>query len=82
MLARGRPVVASAVGVQKEQVKHGVTGFLAATQEDWVTQLEVLLVDPALRRRMGEAAKKDVRARWSVAAWQDRVVAFVTRSLE
>jgi glycosyltransferase involved in cell wall biosynthesis len=71
MLSRGRPVVASAVGVQKEQVRHGVTGFLAATPEDWVTSLETLLVDPALRRRMGAAAKKDVRERWSVAAWQD-----------
>jgi glycosyltransferase involved in cell wall biosynthesis len=81
MLARGRPVVASAVGVQKEQVRHGVTGFLAATPEDWVTHLESLLLDPALRRRMGEAAKKDVRARWSVAAWQDRVVSFVAKAL-
>jgi hypothetical protein len=82
MMSRGRPVVASAVGVQAAQVRHGVTGFLAATPLDWVTSLTTLLEDPALRRRMGEAAKRDVRARWSVAAWQERVVTFVTKALE
>jgi glycosyltransferase involved in cell wall biosynthesis len=81
MLSRGRPVVASAVGVQREQVRHGVTGFLAATPEDWLTHLTTLLTDPALRRRMGEAAKRDVRAHWSVPAWEDRVVAHVTKAL-
>jgi hypothetical protein len=81
MLARGRPVVASSVGVQCEQVRHGVTGFLAKTPEDWVTHLRTLLEDPALRRRMGEAAKRDVRARWSVAAWEPKVVSFVAEAL-
>ena len=82
MLSRGRPVVASAVGVQREQVRHGVTGFLATTPEEWVTSLTTLLEDPALRLRMGEAAKRDVLERWSVKAWEERVVSFVTRSLE
>ena len=81
MLARGRPVVASAVGVQCEQVRHGVTGFLARTPEDWVDHLRTLLADEALRRRMGEEAKRDVRARWSVAAWEPKVVSFVTGAL-
>jgi len=81
MLSRGRPVVASAVGVQTEQVRHGVTGFLAKTPEDWLTSLTTLLADAGLRRRMGEEAKRDVRARWSVAAWEPRVVSFVTKAL-
>ena len=81
MLSRGRPVVASPVGVQRDQVRHGTTGFLASSDEDWLTSITALLRDPALRRRMGEAAKEDVRARWSVDAWTDRVVAFVAGAL-
>lgn len=74
MLARGRPVVASAVGVQVDQVRAGVTGIVARTGAEMVEGLLALLRDPAARRRMGEAAREDVRARWSVAAWSDRVV--------
>ncbi len=81
MLARGRPVVASPVGVQTQQVRHGETGFLAATREQWVEAVLALLAEPDLRRRMGEAAREDVRARWSVAAWAPRVVAHFEKAL-
>jgi hypothetical protein len=81
-LARGRPVVASPVGVQAEQVRHGVTGFLAGDPESYLAALSTLVADPALRRRMGEAAIQDARARWSVAAWEDRVADFVAGAIE
>ncbi len=81
MLARGRPVVASRVGVQAEQVRHGVTGFVAEGDEGFVEGLVALAFDEGLRRRMGAAAREDVRARWSVAAWADRVAAFVAGAL-
>ena len=69
MLARGRPVVASPVGVQAEQVRHGETGFLASTSEELVDALTTLFADDALRARLGAAAREDARARWSVEAW-------------
>jgi heptosyltransferase-2 len=67
MLARGRPVVASAVGVQVDQVRPGVTGFLAHDRAEFVEGVVTLLRDRELRRRMGAAAREDVRARWSTA---------------
>jgi len=81
MLARGRPVVASAVGVQSDQVRDGVTGFVAATREKFVESVLDLLRDDGLRRRMGAAGREDVRARWSVAVWTPRVVEHVTGAL-
>jgi hypothetical protein len=81
MLARGRPVVASPVGVQREQVRHGVTGFLPKDDVAFAEAVVTLLDDPALRARMGRAALEDVRDRWSVSAWSDRVVGFVERAL-
>jgi hypothetical protein len=77
MLGAGRPVVASPVGVQAEQVKHGETGFLGASSAQLLDGLIRLVDDPGLRARMGAAAREDARARWSRAAWAPRVVAAV-----
>jgi hypothetical protein len=81
MLSRGRPVVASPVGVQAEQVRDGVTGCLPRTDGAFAEALLSLLEDAPLRARMGEAAREDVRARWSVGAWEERVVSFVAGAL-
>jgi hypothetical protein len=80
-MARGRPVVASAIGVQARQVQHGVTGMLARDDAAFVDGVLALLTDHALRRRMGAAAREEVRARWSEAAWRDRVVATLAEAL-
>ena len=77
MLARGRLVIANAVGVQTEQVLPGVTGYLAKDDPEFVDAILALLRDPEQRRRMGRAAKQDARDRWSVAAWAPKVVKFV-----
>lgn len=77
MLSLGRPVVASAVGVQSEQVRHGETGFLATDRESFLDGILKLMDDPERRRRMGAAGAEDVRARWSVEAWAPRVVAAI-----
>jgi glycosyltransferase involved in cell wall biosynthesis len=81
MLSVARPVVASAVGVQREQVLHGETGFLASTPAEFVDGIVALLDDPERRRRMGEAALRDARRRWSVEAWTTRVLAEVQHLL-
>lgn len=77
VLARGRPVVASAVGVQVDQVVHGETGFIAADRESFLEGIVHLMDDPERRRAMGVAGREDVRAHWSVDAWAERVVAQV-----
>jgi glycosyltransferase involved in cell wall biosynthesis len=77
MLSLGRPVVASAVGVQSEQVVHGETGFLASDRAAFLDGILQLMDDPERRRAMGAAGREDVRANWSVQAWTPRVVAHV-----
>jgi glycosyltransferase involved in cell wall biosynthesis len=65
-MAAGLPVVANPVGVQSEFVRHGETGFLAETADQWVHSIRRLANDPVLRRRMGEAARRCVAAEFSV----------------
>jgi glycosyltransferase involved in cell wall biosynthesis len=81
MLSLGRPVVASAVGVQVDQVVHGETGFLATDRESFLDGILRLMDDPDLRRTLGANGREDVRKHWSVQAWAPRVVQAVQELL-
>ena len=59
-MACGLPVVASPVGVNQQIVEHGVNGFLVQTHQEWLTALDTLRNDPALRARMGAAGRRKV----------------------
>ena len=76
-MAHGRPVVASAVGGLLDLVADGETGLHVPPGD--VPKLRDallrLLADPALRARMGEAARERVRARFSWDAVTDSTVA-------
>ena len=62
------PAVISPVGMNADVIEDGVTGFLAESPEEWREKLERLITDPALRRSMGEAARKVVEAKYSHTA--------------
>ena len=66
-MAAGLPVVANPVGVQAEMVRHGETGFLADTQDEWIDAIRQLAADPGLRQRMGRAGRRVVEREYSVA---------------
>jgi glycosyltransferase involved in cell wall biosynthesis len=75
--AAGLPVIANPVGMHRELVRDGETGFLASTAAEWVAAASRLAGDPGLRRRMGHAARAQVGAAYGVAvggrAWVDLV---------
>jgi len=62
-MAHARPVVATAVGGLVDAVDDGVTGLLVPPGDPQALRsaLERLLHDPALRTRLGEAARQRVR---------------------
>lgn len=50
------PSVCSPTDPFRRAVRHGETGFLASTEQEWVEALSRLIGDPPLRRRMGRNA--------------------------
>jgi len=63
--AAARPVVCSPVGANLDIVEHGRNGYFATDEDEWVSRLGELLADHEKRRRMGEAGRRTVEARYS-----------------
>lgn len=59
-MAVGRPAVVSPVGMNRAVIRHNENGLLAGDTDAWVTQLERLARDPALRRRLAAAGRRTV----------------------
>jgi glycosyltransferase involved in cell wall biosynthesis len=66
--AAALPVIANPVGVHAEMVRAGHTGFPASTAEEWIAAAHRLSAEPQLRRRLGEAGRREVEVRYSVAS--------------
>jgi len=80
-MAAAKPAVATAAGGIPEVMQDGITGFLTQPR-DHVTMAEklvVLLKDPALRTRMGEAALARARERFTVERMVQRTNAVYER---
>lgn len=74
-MAAAKPVVVTPVGGIPDAVQDGINGLLVAPGQ--VTQLAAalarLLGDPGLRRRLGQAARATIAARFDAAAVSGRI---------
>lgn len=66
-MASGKPVVASPVGVNKNLVREGENGFLAADHASWARALVALRDDPDRRASMGAAGRRFVAASYDLS---------------
>jgi len=78
LLAAGVPVVADAVGQNRETIRHGETGWLVSPGDvpAFAEAVVRLLQDAQLRQQLGRAAARDLRERF---AWA-RLVETVERA--
>lgn len=65
-MALGIPAVVSAVGVNTEIVDDGKNGFCCLSEKEWITKLEMLIQDAALRKKMGHEGRVKVQKHYSV----------------
>lgn len=68
-MAAGLPVVANAVGMNRQMVRDGENGFLVQTDAEWTAAIGRLAADPALRRAMGRAGRRIVEREYNADAW-------------
>jgi glycosyltransferase involved in cell wall biosynthesis len=73
-MALGIPPVATPLGSNPEVVEHGVTGFLADSQEEWLKYLECLITDRDLRLRMAHAAARAAKEKYSLEGNAEKIV--------
>ena len=81
-MACGVPVVAAAVGVNRDIIDDGVSGFTAVTPGEWAEKLGRLIADPALRARFGEAGRQTIETQYSLRANVPKLVAAVHEAVE
>jgi glycosyltransferase involved in cell wall biosynthesis len=67
-MAFGLPTVATNVGTTPRIISHMRNGWLVNSPDEWLIALESLIRDPALRRRLGEAARTTVLENYSIDA--------------
>lgn len=78
-MALGIPAVMSPVGVNSEIIKDGENGFLAATEDDWMEKLSLLITNPVLREQLGHAGRRTVEERFSNNAWKEKYAALLNQ---
>jgi len=68
-MALGIPAVISPVGMNTEVIKDGVNGFLADTEDEWITKLRNTIVDQNLRQTFAIKGREEVEAKYSLQVW-------------
>ncbi len=64
--ALGIPTIATNVGCNNRVILNNSTGYLVETEQEWIAALEKLIVDPALRKQLGTAAREYVHQNYSI----------------
>lgn len=67
-MAFGLPTVATDAGMTPLIIRHEENGLLVRTDAEWVDTLQRLVLDPALRERLGRQAREDAERRYSIRA--------------
>jgi len=80
-MAAGLPVISSPTGVNAEIVEHGVNGFLAAGAQEWLTAIQRLVADDALRNSMGKAGRKRCFDNFSLQSTFRKMIASLENGL-
>jgi glycosyltransferase involved in cell wall biosynthesis len=76
-MAGGVVPVVSAIGYNRELIRHGETGFLCESTQDWDYALSRAIEDAGLRQRVALAARAEVEQRFD----PPRIAAELTRLL-
>ncbi|HLU85190.1 MAG TPA: glycosyltransferase family 4 protein [Vicingaceae bacterium] len=72
------PTIMSPVGVNTEIIQDGVNGFLASTEEEWLSKLGLFIQSEELRKKLGKAGRQTIIERYSIEANKDKYLALLS----
>ena len=75
------PAVCSAVGTNREVIRHGENGFLVTTAEEWINHLEALIDNQTLRESIGKAGRQTVENHYSMHHCAERFAQVVRETV-
>lgn len=70
-MAMAIPTIMSPVGVNTEIITHGVNGFFAKSDDEWVSILSQLIENPELRDSIGAKGRETVLERYSILSQKE-----------
>lgn len=70
-MAIGIPTIMSPVGVNTEIINDGKNGFLANSNDEWISKIEALIESKELRVKLGVKGRETVINKYSVEAIKD-----------
>ncbi len=76
-MAAGLPSIATPLGVNRDLVRDGVTGYWARTPQEWREAIRRLAGDEAMRSAFGRAGRELAVESYSVARWAPRWTALL-----
>ncbi|TAN62771.1 glycosyltransferase [bacterium] len=76
-MSMGLPCVCADVGANKDIIEDGLNGYLASSEEEWVSKLSLLVESAELRRKIGAAGRKTAEERFSLKANTPKFLAVI-----
>lgn len=76
-MACGIPAVASAVGENNYIIDNGLNGFLCVDETDWINNLEKLILDVELRKKIGQTSRQVALENYSLEVFAKKVAKFL-----
>jgi glycosyltransferase involved in cell wall biosynthesis len=74
-MATGLPCVATDCPQHRELIRDGETGFLCRSERDMIRSIAIFIDDPALRVRIGKAAREEARQRFGASRFSVKLLA-------
>lgn len=68
------PCIMSPVGVNSEIIQDGTNGFLATSEDEWVSRISILIENPDLRTQMGISGRITVVEAYSVQTYKSKYI--------
>lgn len=74
-MACGVATIMSPVGVNNDIIQHGINGYLASNEQEWIDCLSLLIESSELRERIGNKGRETVKQHYSVEANKEKYLA-------